>query len=96
MIYYTGDSVPLAFTITDKDGGVEPNSVQVDMLKPGNQFIEDCSTPVIESNKVSCVISGDLTNVGGLYKVYFVCALSYGERTHKMEFRVTVNPERER
>ena len=72
MSYYTGDSVPLAFNITDKDGAINPSSVQVDMLKPGNIIVLDCCPAVIDGNEVSCVVPGTCADRQGLYKVYFV------------------------
>lgn len=91
MIYYTGDSVPLGFTITDKDGGVTPSAATVEILKPDGNLVA-VTNATISTNTVSYVVPGTVTNKGGLYKAYFVCTLSYGERSHKIEFSIKVNP----
>lgn len=90
--YYTGDAVPLKFTISDADGGVTPSAAKVTILKPGNQLTDEVGA-TIDSNEVSYTAPGSVNDMRGLYKAYFVCTLSYGERTHKMEYTIIVNPE---
>lgn len=90
--YYTGDSVPLKFTISDKDGDVTPSAVAVILLQPGNHTQE--ATAAIDGNEVSYTVPTEYTQEKGHYRAYFVCTLTYGERTHKIEFDITPNPER--
>lgn len=90
--YYTGDGVPLKFTVSDADGGVNPTACEVTILKPTNETAT--CTAAIDSNTVSCNVPGSITTVQGLYKAYFVLILpSELERTHKIEFEVIANPE---
>jgi len=91
--YYTGDDVPLKFTITDADGDVNPVSCAVHILKPKNELVDD-SEAAIDGNEVSYNVPGTVTDEAGTYKAYFVVALpSTLERTHKIEFSVLINPE---
>lgn len=93
MTYYTGDSVPLKFTISDKDGAVNPSKVMVLILMP-NHGVSSSAEAALDGNEVSYTVPASITREAGSYKAYFVCSLSYGERTHKIEFNVTKNPER--
>lgn len=91
MPYFTGDTVPLAFTCTDEDGAVNPVSATVGILAPGNLWITPVSATVV-ANLVSYNVPNTVTDSDGHYKAYFVVTLSYGERTHTIEFDVKVNP----
>jgi len=91
--YYTGDAVPLKFTITDKDGAVKPSLVMVLIQKPDNTVSNEVEAAIAE-NEVSYTVPSSITQQKGNYKAYFVCTLSYGERTHKIEFNVIKKPER--
>ena len=92
--YYTGDGVPLKFTITDADGDVNPASCAVRILKPSNAYVDN-SEAAVSGNEVSYNVPGSVTTEQGTYRVYFVCILpSELERTHKIEFDVLLNPER--
>ena len=93
--YYTGDSVPLKFTVTDADGAVNPASCVVHILKPDNTYIDNTAAAV-DGNEVSYNVPASVTGMRGVYKAYFVLTLSYGERTHKIEFSVIMNPEENR
>lgn len=96
MIYYTGDNVPLKFTITDAAGAITPSLVEVSILKPHNLFL-DHSDAEINGNIVSYLVPTSVTNEGGHYKAYFVITLpEYGGRSHKIEFDVNPNPEENR
>ncbi len=91
--YYTGDGVPLKFTVSDADGDVTPTSCVVHILKPTNEYIDNTEAAV-DGNKVSYNVPGSVTATRGLYKAYFVLTLpSELERTHKIEFNVIANPE---
>lgn len=90
--YYTGDTVPLKFTVSDDNGPVTPQSCVVHILKPDNEYKDDTEA-IINENEVSYNVPGDVNDIGGLYKAYFVCLMSYGERTHKIEYTVIHNPE---
>lgn len=91
--YYTGDGVPLKFTVTDADGAVNPSDCVVHILKPTNEYITD-PTVAIDGDEVSYNVGGTATNQTGLYKAYFVVTLPSGlERTHKIEFYIIANPE---
>ena len=89
--YYTGDAVPLKFTVTDKDGAVNPSLAMVYILMPGNR-VSNGVEATIDGNEVSYTVPSDITQRYGKYKAYFVCTLTYGERTHKIEFSVRKNP----
>lgn len=90
--YYTRDSVPLKFTVSDADGDVNPTACEVNILKPTNEAAT--GTAAIDSNTVSCNVPGSVTTTQGLYKAYFILTLpSELERTHKIEFDVIANPE---
>ena len=89
-LYYTGDVVPLKFTISDAEGAVNPSAVNVIILKPGNEVTE--ATAAIDGNEVSYTVPPSVTQKDGHYKAYFVCTLTAGERTHKIEFDITRNP----
>ena len=90
--YYTGDGVPLKFTVSDDDGAVNPTACEVIILKPTNEVVECASA--VDGNEVSCNVAGSVTTAKGLYKAYFVLTLpSELERTHKIEFNVALNPE---
>lgn len=90
--YYTGDSVPLKFTVSDDNGDVNPTACVVTVLKPTNEIAE--CTAAIDGNEVSCNVAGSVTVAKGIYKAYFVLTLpSELERTHKIEFNVALNPE---
>lgn len=91
MSYYTGDSVPLGFTITDKDGPVTPSAAVVSILKPHGTIIPEVDA-TITTNTVTYVVPGTITDEEGGYKAYFVMTLSYGERSHKIEFVIQANP----
>jgi len=88
--YFAGDTVPLKFTISDSEGGVTPSSVNVCLFKPDRSCVMDTAT--IDGSEVSYNVTS--TGVAGHYRCYFICSLSYGERTHKIEFSITKNPER--
>ena len=88
--YYTGDSIPLSFTVTDKDGAVTPSAAKIAILKPNNIPIAEVDA-TISTNTVSYTVPGSVTLMVGLYKAFFVLTLSYGERTHKIEFTVEAN-----
>ena len=88
--YYTGDTVPLRFTVTDANGAVNPSSCVVVILKP-NRTVTSETDAVIDGNEVSYNVLASVTNVSGVYKAFFVLTLAYGERTHKIEFNVTKN-----
>ena len=92
MSYYTGDTIPLKFTITDATGAVNPSAVAVEILKPHNTLITG-ATAGIDGNVVTYNVPASVTNEHGNYKAYFICTLSFGERTHKMEFTIILNPE---
>jgi hypothetical protein len=89
---YTGDAKPCKFDVTDADGAVNPSSVAVEILKPTNSLL-DGGTAGLDGNVVTYTVSGNVTDEEGIYKVYFICTLSYGERTHKIMFPVVRNPE---
>lgn len=91
--YYTGDAIPLKFTITDKDGAVNPSLAIVLIQKPSNK-VSNGVEATIDGNAVSYTVPSSITQEAGNYKAYFVCTLAYGDRTHKIEFNVTGNPER--
>ena len=93
--YYTGDSVPIKFTLTDADGVVNPSASKVTILKPDNSETTEVSATVA-GNVVTYTVPATVTTIKGTYKAYFVNTLSYGERTHKVEFEVTPNPEENR
>ena len=93
--YYTGDSVPIRLTLTDADGAVNPSACAVTVLKPDNSLTTEASATV-NANVVTYTIPGTVTTLKGHYKAYFVNTLSYGERTHKVEFDVASNPEENR
>ncbi len=90
--YYTGDTKPLKFTIDDDDGAVNPISVDLTILQPNKSILED--EAAVDGNEVSYTVPGTTNSQAGHYKVYFVCTLTYGERTHKIEYSVVSNPER--
>ena len=94
--YYTGDGVPLKFTVSDKDGAVNPSACEVAILTPNNALIDE--TPAaIDGNTVSYNVPASVTDTDGLYKAYFILTLPSGlERTHKIEFTVIANPEENR
>ncbi len=92
VIYYTGDSVPLRFTVTDSAGAVTPSAATVAILKPHNTLTDEVNA-TIATNIITYTVPGSVTNESGHYKAYFVLTLSYGERTHKVEFDVKPNPE---
>ena len=92
VAYYTGDTVPLSFNLTDASGAVNPSAATVEILKPHNETTTAVNA-TIDGNVVSYNIPASVNNEGGHYKAYFVCTLSYGERTHKIEYDVIANPE---
>lgn len=90
--YYTGDAVPLKFEISDQDGGVTPSAVKVTIVNSHN----DLNGPVdatIDDNTISYTVPGSVNEHHGDYIAYFVCTLGYGERTHKMAYKILPNPE---
>lgn len=94
--YYTGDGVPLKFTVSDKDGAVNPTSCKVIILTPHNALTDETDAAV-DGNEVSYNVPASVTDVDGLYKSYFILTLPSGaERTHKIEFKIVVNPEKNR
>lgn len=94
--YYTGDGVPLKFTVSDRDGAVNPSSCKVIILTPHNSLTDEVDA-AIDGNEVSYNVPGNVTNAQGTYKTYFILTLPSGaERTHKREFTVIVNPEENR
>ena len=93
--YYTGDTVPLKFTISDAEGGIAPSAVKVTILTPGNILTDEVDA-TIDGNAVSYNVPNSVNDMRGLYKAYFICTLSYGERTHKIEYTIINNPEEER
>ena len=95
MTYYTGDTVPLKFSITDAAGAVNPSAVAVEILKPHNTVITG-ATAGMDGNVVTYNVPASVTNEQGRYKAYFICTLSFGERTHKIEFNVIANLEENR
>ena len=94
--YYTGDGVPLKFTVADRDGAVNITSCKVVILKPHNE-VTDETDAAVDGNTVSYNVPGSVNNCNGLYKAYFVNILPNGaERTHKIEYTVLSNPEENR
>ena len=93
MAYYTGDSVPLKFTVTDSGGAVTPSAAKVGILKPSKVETAEVNA-TIATNTISYTVPASVTDEQGLYKAYFRLTLTYGERTHKVEFSVIANPEK--
>lgn len=90
--YFTGDGVPLKFTISDATGGITPSAVSVTILKPNNS-VTDSVPAGIDENQVSYDVPGSVTDIDGRYRAYFVNTLPSGvERTHMIEFEVIRNP----
>lgn len=90
--YYTGDTIPLKFTITDADGAVNPTQAKVTIIKPDNTAIPE-EDAIINDNEVSYLIPVEVTNLSGVYKAFFVCSLPDSQvRTHKMQVTVIDNP----
>ena len=90
--FYTGDNVPLKFTITDATGPLTPTVVTVEILKPDNQKTSPIEAG-IDDNQVSYDVPTSITDVDGKYKAYFVITLPGGLiRTHKIEFDITSSP----
>ena len=85
--YYTGDTVPLKFAVM----GATPSGVKVVIQKPDGSGTSEVDGAV-DGNTVSYNVPGSVTTQAGKYKAFFVCTLSYGERTHVMEFSVINNP----
>ena len=90
--YYSGDSIPLRFTLTDSTGAVNPSASKITILKPDNTVTTETNATVA-GNVVTYTVPASVTDKKGKYKAYFVNTLSYGERTHKIEFDVTPNVE---
>jgi len=91
--YYTGDTIPLKFTITDADGTVNPSSVKVTVYKPDKSEEAGADAEII-ANEVSYTISGSVTDISGVYSAYFVCTLPSSQiRTHMMQATVVDNPK---
>ena len=93
--YYTGDTVPLSFSVTDANGAVNPSAATVEILKPTNTYTASDNATVV-GNIVSYNVPASVTDEEGKYKAYFICTISYGERTHKIMFDVIKNPEMNR
>jgi len=91
--YYTGDTVPLKFTITDSDGNVNPSAAKILILKPDNTMTAETDA-TRDGNAVSYNVPANVTEAEGMYRAYFICTLSYGERTHMIEFTINRNPEK--
>lgn len=90
--YYTGDTIPLKFTITDADGAVNPSQVKVTIQKPDKSH-EDEEDATILGNEVSYIIPISVTDISGVYIAYFVCTLPGSQiRTHMMQASVVDNP----
>jgi len=91
--YYTGDNVPLKFTVSDATGAVNPTSAKVMIVKPPLGDIIPEVDATISENEVSYVVPIDVTDIDGEYHAFFVMILP-GDltRTHKMEFTVLHNP----
>ena len=94
--YYTGDDVPLKFTVSDREGAVNPTGCKVIILTPHNSLTDETDVAV-DGNEVSYNVPGSINDSDGVYKAYFILTLPSGfERTHKMEFKIIVNPEENR
>jgi len=94
--YYTGDGVPLKFTVSDADGAVNPSSCVVVILTPHNSVTDEVDAAV-DGNEVSYNAPASVNDSDGVYKVYFILTLPSGfERTHKIEYRIIANPEENR
>lgn len=93
--YYTGDAVPLKFKISNAMGAIKPSSVKVIILTPTNGLTEEVDATIDpdEPYEISYCVPGSVNVLQGLYKTYFVNTLSCGERTHKIEYKVAINPE---
>lgn len=89
--YYTGDNVPLKFTVSGKGGGINPLAAKVIILTPNAPTEETNAT--IDGNTVSYTVPTSVTDKSGRYKAYFVLTLPSGIRTHKIEFKVKTNAE---
>lgn len=90
--YYTGDVVPLKFTISDATGAITPLAVEVTIQRP-NHVLTESIVADIDSNQVSYDVPISTTTQDGIYKAYFVITLPGGLiRTHKIEFKVIRNP----
>ena len=66
-IYYTGDTVPLKFKLTDAEGAVNPSSVEVNILKPHNTMMNGTSAG-IDGNVVTYNVPASVTDKQGHYK----------------------------
>lgn len=91
MAYYTGDSIPLKFTVTDAQGPVTPSAAKVTILKPDASKTMGVDATIV-TNTVSYTVPGTVTAKLGKYETFFVVTLSYGERTHRIDFMIEVNP----
>lgn len=90
--YYTGDNVPLVFTVTDDDGAVVPTAVDLQISKPDGT-VPDIEDAVIDGNEVSYTVTTGTTDMAGGYKAFFVLTLPNGNiRTHQVSFSVVANP----
>ena len=91
MSYFTGDNVPLKFTVTEGGVPVTPTVAKVTIVKPNFSMTAEVNA-TISSNVVSYVVPASVTTLQGYYEAYFVLTISGNERTHKMLFNVVVNP----
>jgi len=90
--YYTGDTIPLKFTITDANGAVNPSLVMVTVYKPDKSHEEETAAE-ISGNEVSYNIPSSVTDISGVYVAYFVCTLPGSQiRTHMVQATVVDNP----
>lgn len=90
--YYTGDNIPLKFTVSDKDGAVNPSAAEVWLLTPCTREHTKLGDATVDGNEVSYTVGTDKTCGAGIYKFYFVLTLPFGARTHKIEREVIHNP----
>jgi len=91
--YYTGDTIPLKFTITNADGPVNPTVVKVIIEKP-DKTQEDEEDAEISENEVRYTIPSLVTDISAVYTAYFVCTLPNNQtRTHVIHSSVVDNPK---
>ena len=90
--FYTGDNIPLKFTISDKDGVVNPSVAVVWCIKPSSRDYSELGNATIDGNEVSYTVGTGCTGEVGIYKFYFIMTIPAGQRTHKIEKEVIHNP----
>ena len=87
MSYYTGDNIPLEFTIWQSSTPKTPSAATVVILKPDRSSTNSANATIV-TNTVSYSVPTSVTTLEGIYTATFTLTIDGNTRSKKMRFTV--------